>query len=77
MLDGFSHFKQNPIYFTTKKFLQSLISSMDGSEKGTETRHEIKECKKTALHLPRLHSRCRVVFLHSITSALFLGVNKV
>ena len=34
-----------------KKFLQNFISSRDGLENSTETRHEMKECKKTNIHL--------------------------
>ena len=29
----------------------SFCAGRDGTEKGTKTRHEMKECKKTTLHL--------------------------
>lgn len=35
----------------------------------TETRHEMKDCKKTTLHLLKIHRRCRLVFLHSNLSS--------
>ena len=44
-----------------------FISSRDGSEIGTKTRHEMKERKKTIRHL---HSRCRIAFLRSFISCL-------
>ena len=55
---------------TRERFLQNSISSRGGPEKGTETRHEMKECKKTTLHLLCILGRCRVVFLHSFISCL-------
>ena len=39
-------------------------------KKGIETRHEMKECKKTTPHLLSIFCRCRVVFLHSFISYL-------
>ena len=38
---------------------------------------EIKDCKKTALHLLCIFCRCQVVFLHSFIAALFLYLFQV
>ena len=53
-----------------KKFLQNFISNRGGPEKSTETRHEMKERKETALHLLCVFGRCRGVFLRSFISCL-------
>ena len=36
-----------------KKFLQNFRSSRGGPEKSTETRYEMKECKKTTFRLQK------------------------
>ena len=53
-----------------KNFLRNFISSWDGPEQSTETRHEMKESKETALHLLCTFGRCWLV-LRSSSHALF------
>ena len=42
-------------------------------QKKDRNKADTKERKKTTLHLQKIRSRCRVVFLRSFMSALFLS----
>ena len=64
---------QNSLYIYTreKKFLWNFISSRDGAEKSTEQGRDERTQEDNPTSA-KIHSRCRVVFLRSFISALFL-----
>ena len=51
-----------------KKFLKNFISSRDGPERGAETRQRWKNARLPYI-CTKIHSRCRLVFLHWLYSA--------
>ena len=59
------------IHWEKNFFCKTLFQvRMHGPEKSAETRHAMKECKKTIRHVQKIHSRCRIVFLCSFISCL-------